>query len=144
MVPARFLHSWEVLEIDIQYLHQVSAAGNLYLLVMVDNVSMFLFEYSLASKGSLEVSRKLVELTLTFDVPQSIRSDGGGKFTAQVVSHLSRWLNVALNHGPADFARRQGAAERVEGDSRRSCRYRARNGRCDGINMCSTLTGSSG
>ena len=34
------------------------------------------------------VSRKLMDLVLTFNVPQSIRSDVGGKFTAQVVSHL--------------------------------------------------------
>ena len=99
----------------MQDLHQASAAGNRCVLVVVDRASMFLFEYPLTSKGSLEVSRKSVELILTFGVPQSIRSDGGGEFTAQVVSHLSRWLNVALNLGPADFARSQGAAERFGG-----------------------------
>ena len=113
MTPARFLNPWEVLEIDIHDLHQVSAAGNRYMLVVVDRANMFLFEHPPASKGSLEVSRKLVGLMLTLGVPQSIRSDGGGKFTAHVVSHLSRWLNVALNHGPADFARSQAAAERM-------------------------------
>ena len=56
-----------------------------------------------------------MELILTFGVPQLIRSDGGGEFTAQVVSHLSRWLNVALNHSPADFALSQGVAERRRG-----------------------------
>ena len=115
MMPARLLHPWEVLEVGLQDLHQVSVAGNRYFLVVVDRASMFLFEYPLACKGSLEVSRKLVELTLTFGVPQSIKSYGGGEFTAQVVSHLSRWLNVALNHGPADSARSQGAAERMGG-----------------------------
>ena len=71
--------------------------------------------YALAFKGSLEVSRKSVELMLTLGVLQSITSDGGEEFTAQVVSRLSRWLNVALNHVPTDFARSQGAAERMGG-----------------------------
>ena len=115
MMPARFLHPWRVLKLDLQDFHQVSAAGNRYLLVMVDRASKFIFRYPLASTGSLEVSRTLMELTLTFGVPQLSRSDGGGVFTAQVVGHLCRWLNVALNHGPADFARSQGAAERTGG-----------------------------
>ena len=80
-----------------------------------DRARKFLFRYPLASKGYLEVSRKLVNLMLTFCVPQSIRSDRGGEFTAQVVGHLCRWLNIAPNHGPADFARSQGAAERMGG-----------------------------
>ena len=58
MMPARFLHPWKVLEIGIQDLHQVSAAGNRYLLVVVDSASMFLFEYPLASKESQEVSQQ--------------------------------------------------------------------------------------
>ena len=114
MMPARFLRPWEVLEMDIQDFHQVSSNGNRYLLVVVDRASKFLFGYPLASKGALEVSRKLMEM-LTFGVPQSIRSDGGGEFTAQVVGHLCRWLNVTLTHGPADFARSQGTAERMGG-----------------------------
>ena len=82
MMPARFLRPWEVLEIDIQDFHQLSSNVNRYLLVVVDRASKFIFGYPLASKGSLEVSRKLMELILTFGVPQSIRSDGGGEFTA--------------------------------------------------------------
>ena len=57
----------------------MSAAGNRYLLVVIDRASMFLFDYPLASKGSLDVNRKWVELIITFDVPQSIKSDGGGE-----------------------------------------------------------------
>ena len=60
----------------------------------------------------------MMELMLTFGVPQSITNDGWGEFTAQVVGHLCRWLNVALNHGPADFAgTKLGAAERKEATS---------------------------
>ena len=108
---------WEVQvpEMDIQDFHQVSSNGNRYLPVVVDRVSKFLFECLLASKGALEVSWKLMELMLAFGVPQSIRSDGGGEFTAQVVGHMCRWLNMTQTHGPADFARSQGEAERRRG-----------------------------
>ena len=100
---------------DIQDFHQVSSNGNRYMRVVVDRASTFLFEYPLASKGALEVSRKLMELILTSGVPQSIKSDGGEEFTAKEVGHLCRWLNVTLTHGPADFGRSQGAAERMGG-----------------------------
>ena len=145
MVPVRFLHPWEVIAVvDIQDFHQVPAHGNRYLLVVVDRASKVLDGYCLASKGSLEVSRKFMELMLTFGVPQSTRSDGRGEFTAQVVAHLCRWLNVAINHGPADFAGAKGLRNGWEGGSWSSCRYRARNGRCDEINVCSSLAGFSG
>ena len=100
---------------DIQDFHQVSSNGNRYMRVVVDRASTFLFEYPLASKGALEVSRKLMERTLTFGVPQSIMCDAGGRFTAQVVGPLCRWVDVTLTHGPADFARSQGAVERMGG-----------------------------
>ena len=122
----------------------MSADGNRYLLVVVVRASKFLFGYCLASKGSLEVSQDLMALMLTFGVPQSIKSDGGGEFSAQVVGHLCRWMNVALNHGAADFAGAKGLRSGWEGSFRSSCRYRARNGRCGGMNMCSPLAGSSG
>ena len=69
--------------------HQMSAAGNRYLLVVVGRVSKFFFGYRLASKGPLAVSRKLMKLVLTFGVPQSIRSDGGG-------SSRRKWLATCV------------------------------------------------
>ena len=100
---------------DIQDFHQVSATGNRYLLIVVDRASKFIFAYPLQSKGAVEVSRKLLDLMLTFGVPLSLRSDAGGEFTASVVKHLCTWLKVSLDHGPADFARGQGSAERMGG-----------------------------
>lgn len=115
MLPARFLRPWEVLEMDIQDLHQLSSAGNRYLLVVVDKATKFLFGFPLPSKEAVEVSRKLMELILTFGVPVRIQSDAGGEFTAKVVEHLCKWLNINLTHGPADFARGQGTVERLGG-----------------------------
>ena len=47
MLPARFLRPWEVLEMDIQDMHQLSSAGNRYLLVVMDKASKFLFGFPL-------------------------------------------------------------------------------------------------
>ena len=94
---------------DIQDFRQVSSNGNRYPPAVVDRTSKFFFGYPLASKGALEASRKLMELIL------KIKSDGGEEFTAQVVGHWYRWLNVTLTHGPADFARSQGAENRMGG-----------------------------
>lgn len=38
ILPARFLRPWEVLEMDIQDLHQTSSAGNRYLLVALSGL----------------------------------------------------------------------------------------------------------
>ena len=78
MMPAKFLRPWEVLEMDIQDLKQESRDGLRYLLVVVDRAGKFLFAYSLPLKDAVGVSRKLLELLLTFGVPLSIRSDAGG------------------------------------------------------------------
>ena len=64
---------------DIQDLKQESQDGNRYLLVVVDRASKFLFAYPLPSKDAVGVSRKLLELLLTFGVPLSVRGDAGGE-----------------------------------------------------------------
>ena len=58
------------------------------------------------------MSRKLLELLLTFEAPLSIRSDTGGEFTAQVVKNLCQWLKVSIDYGPANNPRAHGANER--------------------------------
>ena len=83
MMFARILRPWEVLEVDIQDLKQESLSGDRYLLVVVDTASKLLFAYLLRSKEAVGVSRKLLELLLTFGVPLSMRSDTAGEFAAQ-------------------------------------------------------------
>ena len=55
----------------------------------MDKASKFLFGFPLPSKEAVEVSRKLMELMLTFGVPVRMQSDAGGEFTGKVVQHLS-------------------------------------------------------
>lgn len=98
ILAAQVLRPLEVLEMDIQDLHQPSSAGNRYLLVVVDKATKFLFGFPLSSLEAVEVSRKVMELMLTFGVPVRIRGDAGGEFTAKVVKHLCIWLNVNLTH----------------------------------------------
>ena len=88
---------------------------NRLLLVIVDRASEFLFAYPLPDKSAEGVAKKLLELLLTFGVPSSLRSDLGTEFTAEVVQHLCKWLNVGIDYGPADHPRAQGTVERLGG-----------------------------
>ena len=115
MLPARFLKTWEVLEIDIHDMGARSVAGNKYLLVIVDRASKFLFACPLANKTAKNVAKKLLELLLTFGISLSLRSDPGTEFTAEVVQHFCKWLNVTIDYGPTDHPRAQGAVERLGG-----------------------------
>ena len=113
MLPARFLKPWEVLEMDIHDMGTRSEAGNRHLLVVVNRASKFLFAYPLLNKAAENVAKKLLKLLLTFGIPLSLRSDPGTEFTAEVVEHLCKWLNVTIDYGPTDHPRTQGAVERL-------------------------------
>ena len=92
-----------------------SEAGNKHLLVIVDRASEFLFAYPLPNKTVENVSKKLLELLLTFGILLSLRSDPGTEFTAEIVQHLCEWLNVTIDYGPLDHPRAQKAAEGLGG-----------------------------
>ena len=92
-----------------------SDAGNKVLLVAADKASIFLFASPLPTKEALGVARKLLEVTLTFGLPLYVRSDPGSEFTAEVIQHLCKWLNVTIAYGPADHPRAQGTVERLGG-----------------------------
>lgn len=113
MLPARFLRAWEVLELDILDMKVVSNKGNRYLLVVVDRATKFLSASPLPTKGTLGVSRKLLELILIFGLPLSIRCDPGGENTSEIMEHLCRWLKVSLDFGPTNHPRGQGTVERM-------------------------------
>ena len=115
MLPARFLKPWEVLEMDIHDMGARSEGGNKHLLVIVDRVSKFLFDYPLPNKTAENVTKKLLELLLTFGIPLSLRSDPGTEFTAEVVQPLCKWLNVTIDCDSTDHPRAQGAVERLGG-----------------------------
>ena len=143
MMPARFLRPWEVLEMDIQDLKQESQDGNRYLLVVVDRASKFLFAYPLPSKDAVGVSRKLLELLLTFGVPLSIRSDAGGEFTAQMVKHFCQRLKVSIDYGPSNNPVPRGRSKGWGVGSRRYCPNSASLGLGYGTDMYSLHVGSS-
>ena len=84
-------------------------------LVIVDRASKFLFAYPLPNETAENVIKKLLELPLTFGIPLSLRSDPGTGFTAEVVQHLCKWLNVTIGYGPIDHPRAQGAVEKLGG-----------------------------
>ena len=91
------LQPWEVLEMDIHDMGARLKAGNRHLLVIVDRASKFFFAYPLPNKSAEGFAEKLLELLLTFGIPLSLRSDPGTEFTGEIVKHLCKWLNVAIN-----------------------------------------------
>ena len=92
-----------------------SEARNQHVLVIVDRPSKFLFAYPLPNKTVENVTKKLLELLLTFGIPLSRRGDPVTEFTANVVQHLCKLLNVTIDYGPTDHSRAQGAVERLGG-----------------------------
>ena len=119
-------------------------AGNWHLLVIVDRASKFLFTYPLPNKTAENVAKKLLKLRLTFEIPLSLRSDPGTEFTAEVVQHLYKWLNVAIDYGPTAHPRTQGAVERLGGGFMKPSWNFARVSLGDGTNTCSRPYGCIG
>ena len=115
MLLSRFLRPGEILEVDIQDMGVKSDAGNKVLLATVDKASKFLFAFPLAMKEAIGVARKLLEVMLTFGLPLYVRSNPGSEFTAEVMQHLCKWLNVTIAYGPADHPRSQEMVERLRG-----------------------------
>ena len=115
MTPARPLQPWEELQMDILRFDTPSQSGNRYVLLVVDRASKFAFGFPLASKRAEGVAKVLVELCLTFGIPQVISCDGGGEFGSLVVKTLCRWLKANIRFGPAEHPRSQGAVERLGG-----------------------------
>ena len=113
MLPASFIKLWEVLEMDIHDMGARSETGNRHLLVIVDRASKFLFAYILPNQNAESVAKKLLERLLTFGIPLSLHSNPGTEFTAEVVRHLCKWLNVAIDYGPTDHPGAQGAVEKL-------------------------------
>ena len=115
ILPAMFLRPGEILEVDIQDTGVKSDASNKVLLVAVDKASKFLFTFPLPTEEALGVARKLLEVMLLFGLPLYVRSDPGSEFTAEVIRHLCKWLNVTIAYGPADHPRARGTVERLGG-----------------------------
>ena len=59
------------------------------------------------------MTKKLLELLLLFGIPPALLHDPGTEFTAEVVQHLCKWLNVTIDYGPTGHPRAQGAVERL-------------------------------
>ena len=135
-LPARFLKRWEVLETDIHDMGAMSEAGTKHRLAIVDRASKFLFAYPQLNKTAENVAKKLLKLLLTFGIPLSLRSDPGMEFTAEVIQHLCKWLNVTTDYDPTDHPRAQGTVDRLGGGSMKPSWNSARIGLGDGTNTC--------
>ena len=89
MLPARFLKTWEVLQMKIHDMGARSEAGNKHLPVVVDRASKFLFAYPLPNKTAENVATKLLELLLTSRQPPSLYAAAQARSSPQTVSNAS-------------------------------------------------------
>lgn len=112
MLPAKFLLPWDILEIYVQGLQQLSSQGNRYNLVLFDQAGKFLFTYSLSNKEDIGVAQSLLDLLVTCGLTQSSRSDDSGELTAKVQEHTCHRLRASLDYRAADHTRRRRAVER--------------------------------
>ena len=108
-----FLPPGEVFEMDIQDIHVTRDTGNRYLLIMVDKASKLIFGLPIHTKKAM--AKVMLDVVLTFSLPVLLRNDPGTEFTAEVVEHLIRWLNLSSDYRPVDHARAQGTAEKLGG-----------------------------
>lgn len=85
----------------------------MYILVVVDRASRFVFAYASKFKDSMGVARTPLETSPRSCGPLSITSDKGGKTVDGGATPLYRWVGVQLYHGLADHPRDQAAAEKM-------------------------------
>ena len=90
------------------------------------------------------MAKKLLELLLTFGISLSLRRNPGTEFTAEVVQHLCKWLNVTIDDDSFDQPRAQGDVGRLGGGIHETFLNLAETGLSDGMNMCSQPSGYIG
>lgn len=86
----------------------------MYILVVVDRASRFVFAYVSKFKDSMDVARTPLETSPRSGVPLSTTSDKGGETVDGGVTPLYRWVGVQLNDGLVDRPRDQAAAEKMK------------------------------
>jgi putative transposase len=85
VLPEQPLDHWSL---DLGTFNTTSAAGNNYMLVMVDHFSRFTILRALPDKNSLTIAKELLNIFCLFSFPKVISHDNGGEFIGNIVSQL--------------------------------------------------------
>lgn len=85
VLPSQPLDHWSI---DLGTFNTTSAAGNNYMLVMVDHFSRFTILRALPDKSSLTIAKELLNIFCLFSFPKVISHDHGSEFVNNIVSQL--------------------------------------------------------
>lgn len=100
MLSARAIQPWKVLEMDLRSWGVRSLANSEYLVLVVDEASLFLFAFPLSSNQVNGVGRQLPRLCLTFEALIAVRPDRGQELTADVIQALCIRLRAKTQYPP--------------------------------------------
>ena len=104
---------FEVWEIDLYGPLPITTKGYTYIFTAVDMFSKYNIGIPIRNKDALTVSNAFFELITTFGVCNTIISDQGSEFIANVTTELCKLLHIAQQFTPAFMHHCLGACERT-------------------------------
>jgi len=103
----------EWLQIDTLIGLPPTPSGYLYLLVVIDIMTSFVWLRPLRTKDASEVAEALFKIFSEFGFPSVLQSDGGGEFRNTLLEILGQKLGFTLRFGSTDHHGSQGKVERA-------------------------------
>ena len=82
---------------------------------MGDRASDFVFTYPLRNNTAERVVKQFLNLLLTVGTYLLLCIEQGKEFTDEEMTHLLKWLYMAIDYGPTDHPRVQSTVERPVG-----------------------------
>ncbi|MES9904353.1 MAG: integrase [Sedimenticola sp.] len=104
---------FQVWEVDLYGPLPISAAGNTYIFTAVDMFTKFLVTFPIGNKDAVTVSSALFKLFTMYGVCDTLISDQGSEFTAQLTREVCKMLDVPQQFTPAFVHHCLGACERI-------------------------------
>ncbi|KAK3096224.1 hypothetical protein FSP39_024622 [Pinctada imbricata] len=104
---------FDVWQIDLQGPLPTSYRGNAYIFTATCMFSKFLFTTPIPNKDAITVSEALHKLFTTYGTCNTILSDQGSEFIAQVTKEVCRMMNITQQFTPSYAYHCLGACERT-------------------------------
>lgn len=82
-----------------------------YILVIIDIFSKYTYIYPCKDRKGITISKWLLKLFLSGDIPHILHSDNGSEFDNKYVKDVCEQFNVRIIHGPAHRPQTQGFVE---------------------------------
>ena len=121
---------WSTIAVDLMSL-EPSASGNMAALVVVDVATRFVVLRALPDKKAKTVAQALLEVCAHFLMPETIVSDNGPEFVAELTQALYEDLGIKWKFLAAYNPRGNGLVERMVGVSKDALRKRLKGRRAE-------------